>query len=382
MAPMLGVFAFAQAAPLTSLGDAMAMHVTGEAGIRSESNVLMRSSNEKSDVAYQFTPGVELDLGTAGISDVNGVISYRYHITDYSDLSDLNSRNNDLRSVISLKNADYKVTGSLSYIEMQTNQDVNIAEDNGVSSLQPGLVSRSVLDVSGYVEMSVSPKTKIGTGVGYNDQNYVNGSGYTDFSNYSMPFDVYMALTPKIDFTAGYLYRPVIVGQSDAVAATDHRVSLGLRGELMPKLTGYANIGFMKRNSRNEGMKGDSGMSLDARLNYAVSPLVNLGAKAMRDYSISPVSANTTTRTGLIINGDYKMSRMFGAGVTMGYIKTEYLDASNRTDDYLVAGLSMTYRPSEYLNVRASYTYNNNDSTAAALEYGNNILEVVASFRY
>ncbi|MFA5257594.1 MAG: outer membrane beta-barrel protein [Opitutales bacterium] len=382
LAPMLGAFVSSQAAPVISLGDEMALHITGQASIRSESNVLLRSSNTKSDVAYQYTPGIELDIGSVGITDFNGRVSYRYHIIDYQDISDLDTNNNDFTSTFVYKNASLKATAALSYVELQTNTDVDYLDGSGLYSLQPGMVSRSVVNVSGYAEMSVSAKTKIGTGISYDGQNYISGSGYSDFTSFSVPFDVYTAISPKTDVSIGYVYRPVSIGESSEVAAIDHKLSLGLRGELMPKLTGYASFGWIKRDARGAGVASKSGLSFNARLNYALSPLVDVGVRLMRDYSVSPISANTTTRTGLIFVGDYKIGRSFRAGAIMGYVKTEYLDFAGRTDDYLLAGVSMSYQPNEYLNVKASYTHNNNESSMANLDYGNNILEVVASLRY
>jgi|GEM_PF-3801100 len=380
LAPMLGAYLSMQAAPVMMLGEEMALHFTGQAAIRSESNVLLRDSNKKSDMSYRYSPGIELDLGSVGVTDFNGKICYSYNVIEYNDLNDLDSENDDFNSVFNYKNANFKVSGGLVYREVQTPQDI-LSDENSIMVLEPGLLSRSVVNANAYAEWALSAKTKLGTGVTYADQNY-SASGYSNYSSISVPVDFYYSLSAKTDLSLGYVYRPVFIGDGDSVDAVDSLLTLGLRGELMPKLTGYARFGWMGREGRSSSLSDKSGITMSASMNYEVSPLINVGTRIMRDLSFASLSGVSTIRTGLISKASYNISRQFSAGASVGYIKTEYQDNYDRDDDFIILGMSVSYHPNEYLNVTASYNHNANDSTIEASDYNNNILEVIASFRY
>ncbi|MBN1404846.1 MAG: outer membrane beta-barrel protein [Opitutales bacterium] len=380
LAPMMGVFASAQAAEPITLADGITMHITGQVTMRSESNVLLRESNEDSDLSFDYTPGLELNIGKSGVTDLNGVVSYRYHIIEFSDNHSLDSRNDDFKTNLVYSNANFVAKGHLSYVELQTNQDVAELTSGGLLTIEPGRVSRSIINASAYGEMSISPKTKIGTGISYVRQNYIESLGYNDVAKMVVPVDLYLAVSPKTDFIVGASYGSLMLGDSNSSDANDFNLNVGVRGELMPKLHGSARVGWMSRDGRS--IEDQDGISFDADLKYDLTPLSTLTLRGMRDLSASSTSSQTTTRTGIIGYADFRLASVFQAGGNLGYIKTEYEDASGRDDDYMMAGAYVGYIPNEYVNVKLSYSYKDNDSNYNSVDYNNNVLEVVASFRY
>jgi polysaccharide biosynthesis protein VpsM len=364
-----------------SLGDNVTVFVTSEAGVRYESNVLLQDSsqNEKSDTVFYYTPGIILNAGTAGVTDFNAQVMYRNKMSAYCDLHRLNTQNNDASGSFSYKDASFKVTGSASYLEAQTNTD--LTGDDAANLLQPGRIDRSIYTAGAYAETSISPKTKIGTGVNYSLQDY-SFKGYTDFSSISVPVDFYYSLTPKTDISLDYQYRPIYVGSGNSAEALDQTVGIGIRGDIMPKLTGNVRVGVTNRDYRSSSNNDDdSGLSFSGNLSYELSPLMTVGARLTRDYSISPSSGNTTLRTGAALISTYKMTETVSFGGNIAYYTTDYV-SDNRDDKYFAGGLFASYQPNEYFNLKVGYDYNVNDSNRKTGDYNDNILQVVASFRY
>jgi len=374
LVPMLGVFSATQAA--ISLGEDASLFVSASASARSESNVLLTHSNEVSDTAYTFTPGVDLTLGRPGMSDICANASYRFHFITYADNSDLNANDNEASASMSYNGASVDIKGYASYVEAQTNTQLfNIS----TWDYEPGKVDRSILNASAYSEVEVGPKTKLGVGVSYLDQNY-KLSGYTDYSTLTIPVDVYYSISPKIDLTVDGSYRFVTVGDNDEDMA-DTSLMVGIRGVITPKISGFIRAGYVSRDAKDTGLSEDSGLSFNGDLSYAINPKASLGLSLFRDLSISPVSANTTQRTGFALKGSYSISKTIALRGSVTYYTTDY-QGIDRDDDYTVAGVGATYSPNKYMTISADYNGVMNDSNVQSVDYKDNVLQVAVSVRY
>jgi hypothetical protein len=380
LAPMLGAFVSTQAATALSLGDDISLHVTGQVSLINESNVFLSEGDEISDTAYEYTPGVQLDIGKAGISDLQAQVRAACHILDYVDYSDLDSENADISASLSYRAANVKFSAGATYRESQINSDIDYI-DGAYVAYDAARIERATSNYSGYAEITLSQKTRVGGGVSFAKQDYTF-IGYNDVSNVSIPLDVYYALSAKTDVTFGYIYRPVYVGEGNAIDAKDNVVTFGLRGQLMPKLTGSARIGWMDRSvEKSSSLQDSDGVFFSASVNYAVSPLTSVGVRLVRDMSVSPLETTSMIRTGASIVANHKLSRVFFTSVNLGFVKTEY-ETGTRTDDFVKVGASITYAPNEYFDVTASFNCSNNESTGGGREYDNDVLQVIASFNY
>jgi hypothetical protein len=364
------------------IGDSVSVFVTGEMGSRFESNVLLinKDGNEKSDTVVYYTPGIVINAGKPGVTDFNSQVIYRYKVYSYSSLHALNVQDNDFNGTFSYKDSGFSVRGGFSYLEAQTNQDFN--SDQSANYLEPGRVDRSVYNGNAYAEMSVSPKFKLGTGSTYSLQDY-STAGYTDFGSIAIPFDVYYSISPKTDVSLNYEYRPIYIGGRNDHGATDQTIGVGIRGNILSKLTGYVRAGLVSREycGLYSNKDDDSGLSFSGNLSYEVSPLMNVGVRLTRDYSISPSTASTTMRTGTGIVASYSLTKTISLSGNISYYNTDYTD-STRTDNYLAGGISASYQPNEYFNFRVGYDYNMNDSNRNSSDYDDHILQVVATVRF
>lgn len=364
------------------IGDSVSVFVTGEMGTRFESNVLLmnKDGNETSDTVVYYTPGIVINAGKPGVTDFNSQVVYRYKVYSYNRLHALNVQDNDFSSTFSYKDSGFSVRGGFSYLEAQTNQDFN--SNQSADYLEPGRVDRSVYNGNAYAEMSVSPKFKLGMGSTYSLQDY-SAAGYSDFCSIAIPFDVYYSISPKTDISLDYEYRPIYIGGRNDHEATDQEIGVGIRGDLLPKLTGYMRVGLVSRDycGQLSNRDDDSGLSFSGNLSYEVSPLMNVGVRLTRDYSISPSTADTTMRTGAGIVASYNLTKTISLSGNVTYYDTDYTNAG-RTDHYFAGGIGASYQPNEYFNFRVGYDYNKNDSNRNSGDYDDHILQVVATVRF
>jgi polysaccharide biosynthesis protein VpsM len=373
--PILGALATTQAA--ISLGEDASLFVSANAGFRSESNVLLTHDGETSDTAYLFTPGVELVLGKKDVSDLSANVAYRYHVISYADDSDLDAYNNDVAAYLNYNAPSLDVKGLFSYVEAQTNTQL---WDNSISDYEPGTVDRNILNASGYAEIEFGPKTKVGIGTAYMNQRYELDT-YTDYSSISIPMDVYYSISPKLDLSVDGSYRTISVGDRNSRDVTDTSLMAGIRGSITPKITGFLRAGYVSRDAGDSGLSETSGLSMSGDLAYQINPKASMSLGLLRDLSISPVSGNTTERTGGSLRGLYSLTDTISLNARVIYYTTDYQDSS-RSDDYTVYGLGASYQPNKYVSFAANYDWASNDSDAVAADYSNDVLQVSVTIRY
>jgi polysaccharide biosynthesis protein VpsM len=156
---------------------------------------------------------------------------------------------------------------------------------------------------------------------------------------------------------------------------------VGVRGNMTPKLTGFLRAGYQTRDAGNSGLSETSGLAFSGDLAYQINPMASLSLGLLRDMSISPVSANTTMRTGGSIRGTYKVSKTVLLRASLVYYDTDYSN-STRNDGYFVGGVGATYKPNKYLSISADYNGCLNNSNVTVLDYNDNVLQVAVSVRY
>ena len=368
-----------QAAPLLSLGDSIDVFFDGGATVRHESNVLRANTNEQSDTLFIFSPGFEVIAGRPGETDFGVRVLYRHNFLTYVDMDDLDADHPDFTLELSADSAFLSYRGSVRLYETQSTASLSIVDPT------PGMVERAIKEFANYVEMELTPKSSIGTGFDYNQINYDRSSpfGYTDYSNWAIPVDLYYEVTPKMDASIGYRYRSVNVGELSPTGASqdaeDHFFNVGLRNELLPKLTGFAKVGFVRRELDVGG--SDDSFFASANLNYEVTPLLDVRLSGYRDFGVSQTGGSSTIRTGINVQGIYELSPVLSAAGTVGYAETDYRSGA-RNDDFYNLGVSLTYSPNQYFRVTGGYTYAKNSSTSSFYEFENNVLELSALFRY
>ncbi len=383
-----------QAAPLVSLGEGIDLFATGSASIRHETNVLQVPDNKEADTIYIFSPGLQLIAGQSGTTAFSGELSYQHSFLFYTEMSeddpataqdeDLNDDQGRLEGSLQISGGAVTYTGHALYYQTQTNSAPSVNANGYV----PVGIKRDHITVDNTVEVEVGPKTSVAVGGNYLSLDY-DATGYSDYSYWMIPLDLYYELSPKLDASVGYSYRSVDV---DVVNrdAKDHMVDVGLRGEILPKLQGQVKVGMISRSIDDDTAADDSDNTLHmaADVNYSATPLLTLVVQGFRDYGVAQTGGTSTVRTGASLAARYSISPVLYATGTLSYSNTDYNSISDtsanvgRTDDFYAMGAQLTYSPNDYFGVWGGYTYLTNESNRNQLDFTNNVFELGVRFSY
>ncbi len=371
--------AFLSGAPLVSFGDNLDLFINSKAGVRYETNPTLASENDddEGDAIFLFSPGVELVAGQRGVTDFSGSILYRHDFLIYAEQGELDTDNANLSATGTYSSEKLKVNSGLRFRETQTNYDLS-----GLLVDVPtvGFVKRELLSITNYADYEISNKTSIGAGLNVSTTVYKDvGASYRDYETYSVPVDFYYAVTPKMDLSVGYRYRLL---QADP-DFNDHFFNVGIHNELAPKTRGSILIGYQYRDPEEKGRDDDSGLAIEANIDYLVSPLTTLSVTVSRDYNFSGAAGSSLQQTGGHITARHSLTPVLDATGSVGLYRYEYLKPGvDREDDYFNASAGLVYKPSNNFHLTATYVYYNNDSDLRDAKFRNNVVEVSALFRY
>ncbi|MFP4202816.1 MAG: outer membrane beta-barrel protein [Opitutales bacterium] len=387
------------ASPLVSIGDTMDVYFNGSTSLRHSSNVFRDEQGEESDLYWTISPGFEINLGR-GDSDVNFNVTTRYDILRYDDLSELDAELFHIVARGSYEGSRLSLNGSAAFDEYQTaTGDANIAGD---------LIEFETTKGSVDGEYQFSPKFSFGAGASYNEKEYQTFQRFfNDRETYSFPFDVYYKWTPKVDLSAGYRYSQTEVdgraSTTEQVAGYDtekHFFNVGMRGNLLPKLTGFFKVGYTTRDSddsarsrlvfqnnqlqwQDDPIRRDSSgmLGMDANFSWATTPKFTTQLKLSRDFGASG-EGNVTENSSATLIGNYTINNYVSASGNLGYTRRDYQDNNDREDDRIDAGVALNYRPDEHWTFSTGYNYAENDSNENDQSWDEHVFHLTASLRY
>jgi len=343
------------------------LFVTGTGKASYNDNVFLVNTAKKKSFVFDEIPGLEIDDNTN--ADTKGTLTSNEDFVQYANLSNQNTELNHTDF-----NGQYSDDKLLLDLDAGFNQSAqNTRETVGV--VQKGVIVRNdVINATPNGEWTLSEKTKVGVGFNYNEDHYKT-AGFQSLTVYELPVNVYYEVAPKLSASAGYRYRD---SQIKGNNSTDNYFNVGGRGEFTPKLAGTVNVGYLER-TPSHGRK-QSAVGLEAKLDYAFSEKTAFRLGASNDFTNASTGG---TEKILSINGGVtsKLSEQFTGDVAVAYSHSRY-NGSNRADDYVEGTATLGYQYNKYLTLNASYTYRNNSSTLAGVQFKNNVASVSATVRF
>ena len=402
----------ASAAPLVSIGDNTDVFFNGSSSLRWSSNIFRDEDEEESDLSWTVSPGFEINVGR-GVSNADLSIITRYDVISYQDNDQMDTELFHIKAVGSYKTSRLNLKGSVSFDENK----LSSGENNVTNDLVEYDTSAGNLDA----EYRVSPKFSFGAGFRYQDKEYQTfGDRFADREKTSFPLDVFYELTPKLDLSLGYTYATTDTeGTSSSslsgpqeitqVVLSDyemesHFFNVGLRGYILPKLTGFFKIGYRTRNSDDSTIfstptdisnpipvigatttsstnRKDSGtLGLDADLTWTATPKLTVRLDLSRDFGVGG-EGQSTENTSADLIGIYSINNYFSASANLGYTIRDYTN-TGREDDQLNGGLRLSYSLNQHWRFSTGYTYSENDSNEANRSYEDHMVDLTAVLRY
>jgi hypothetical protein len=372
-ASLLSSAAWLQASPLFSVGDNIDVFFDGSSSLRWSSNLFNDESGEVDDLLLTVTPGVEVDF-VRGESNADLSMIARYDLLRYHDRNEVDTELAHVKAVGSYEAARLDVSASASYDENQT------ASSQG-QNLPGQLFESEVTRANVEGEYQLSPKFSFGAGLDYEDTEYVSSNtvgSFADREQISVPVDLYYELTPKVDLSLGYSRVEAEVGAARRAAYDQDTsfYSLGLRGDLLPKLNGFLKLGYRENDYTDQGMFG-----ADLDFSYAVNQKLTSFLALSRDFGVGG-AGDSTENSSVKLRANYSIDTQYSVSANLGYDLRDYQSANNREDEQYSAGVSLDYVLDQNWRLSTGYTYSENDSSQAGSSYVNHALSLSASLRY
>lgn len=353
------------AAPFLAIGDNAELFLTARTELRFEDNLFLTDSNEESDEVLEFVPGAELMFGKNSLT--KGSLAFFERFTAFSSNSELND---------TLANVVFNSNYSGAKLNLSTNASFRESNQNTRDTNGATLVNRNYTNAGVNGEYSLTEKSKLGLGVNYNDTDYKT-AGYADQEYYAIPANYFFAISSKVDLSAGVRYSETDVDAAGRDSESFY-YNVGARGKFTPKLSGKFTVGYTVRDNETGG--DDGAIGLQSGLSYAYSPKTTLSLDMSNDFETG-ADANGTENFSVTLGGRTSLTAALSANASLSYQKYDYLSI-NRTDDYIVAGLGLSYAYNEHLNFDAGYSFSENDSNLGAATFTANVFKIGANIRY
>ncbi len=400
----------AQSSPLISVGDKVDIYTNSSATARWQSNLFRDEKDEEDEFVVVLSPGLEINFGR-GVSNMDLTIFTSYDIIRYDQFDELDTETFNFDLAGSYRGARLDVDVTAFYDEEQTTGAEESIKDDDFDDL----IEFTEVGGSVFGEYVLTPKFSVKSGFRYREKSYDSYEDrFSDRDTFTIPVDVFYEMTPKFDLSVGYQYSKIDVDDRTGIKTDfktgiselskiegydyeSHFINAGVRGEILPKLTGFFKVGYRQRGSYSyniidlegppftppEKVSEDSegSLGLDADLTWQTTPKLTTRVGLSRDFGVGG-EGDVTENTEIDVNLAYAISDYLSAGGFFLYRMREFQGFADREDDEIEAGLSLSYRPNNYWTFSGGYFYYENDSDADGYSYEDNIFSLSANFRY
>ena len=351
---------------LVQVGDAISVNMDSSATYKHSSNILKTKVNEQADGIYIISPGAVVNFGKPGtILDLK--LKANYDIISYQDHSDLDINLSKVYLDGFYSPSDLSdISFSFSNVEGQTaKSDLSIVG-------APALVETSTETVSFFTSYRYSPKLSFSLGVNQLELNYETYSDQlASKKSTSIPLNLIYHYSNKLSLVYGVSLTETNIGKRKAYFSgieytqqayeTDSvYYNIGLRGTILPKLTGKFDVGY-RTLSFSTNTNDFNAFGATSALTWTLTPKLRTTLNLSRDFDAAGNgSTYRFTRGNLYtlysINNEFKLS--FNLGLTGKYFKSNPAlvgGQSGRGETLTNASLSLYYIPSQNYSFIVGY---------------------------
>lgn len=214
---------------------------------------------------------------------------------------------------------------------------------------------------------------------GYLSRRFVGNSGLSNYTDISEAIDAFYVYTSKLDLLGGYRIR---LSRTDRGRTTDHNLSLGATGGLLPKLNGLVRLGYQVRDVDYTHEKFNQA-SITTSLTWNATRKLSVIGTVSRDFSTTATAVSLDSLVGSL-RANYVITRRFqvDAGINGG--RNIFLGRNQpyRKDTFFGWDVGGAYNFNEHLRINVSYNYLHNWSTQSYSDFERNgyTLDVASRF--
>jgi hypothetical protein len=219
-------------------------------------------------------------------------------------------------------------------------------------------------------------KTSANAGIVYSNTDYQSAT-YTDWKYFEVPVNYYYSVLPKLDVSAGLRYKSNNVSGT-GIDSKEMFYNLGVRGELTPKLTSEIQVGYITLNP--DSGRNQTAFGLKANLAFALTLKSSLYLEATNQFGYS--GAGQAYKAGAVsLRFETELTNAFKLSGNVFWNTFDYT-TTTQNDDFTGGQIAGTYIFNEHAELRASYTYSDNDSNIPVQSFKNSIVSLAATFKY
>jgi hypothetical protein len=216
----------------------------------------------------------------------------------------------------------------------------------------------------------------------YLNRVYDQPTALTDLKTYTVGANLLYALTSTRDLVAGYQFRRSETSSSSAY--DDHSFTLGVAGQILPKLSGTVNAGYESRQARGNSTDGDyQGLTASGTLTWTVSRRLSVTGELSRDTSVTAGDQSVDSST-VGLTAQYTVNEKLAFLGNVGAGKNRFLNSldAGRHDEYITGGTSVKYKFNTHLDCSLAYLYDRNWSTVSDSNFTRNTVTLQLSSRW
>lgn len=328
---------------------------------------IFAEADGRGDYSVSAQAGLELKR-RAGIIAVNTTAKVDY--VRFDRFSDENSLNPSF--FLELNKTTGRTTGALTvnaFRETRSDSAVNLRTSSWNFPIALNL------------KYPVNDNFYVTSTTGYLSRSYSDTTALVNYTDYSEALDLFYVYTSKLDLVGGYRLRVATTSLDDRTV--DHWFNLGATGGLFSKLSGSVRIGYQFRKVDGSTSENFSHVNAAASLSWPITRKIFLGGSLIRDFNTIATGASVDSTSGAL-RATYVYNRKleFSAEATTGHNEFLGVNQIARRDTFFSWNLGGVYRPSEHLQIGASYSYFHNWSSFDFSDYESHGFSLDVSSRY
>ncbi len=346
--------------------------VTGELRATYDSNIY--SSNRKiDDTILFFTPGVGF-IRKAGLLRLN--VDAALEIQRFGDNSQHDGENGKFNTGLVWNDEEGKTEGSIT---------LGINRDAYANTYINDLTVLDRYTFQGNVAHWITEKFGFRLLVDVAEER-AKQAGYSDVSKQLFGADGRYLVSPKLETFAGYAFRTSATNDDPEgrtpLSTQDHRLSVGVKGELSSKINGMIRAGYMLRDFLGSTRSSQNAPFAQASIDWVAREKTSVNLTVNKDFETTAVSQsvnNFETSLGLT----QRLTEKLSVTATAGYQHASYVgDETDRTDDLLLGRLVAKYHFNDHFWGSLSATVLGNDSTLPLADYSRNTYSVSLTAKF
>lgn len=209
-----------------------------------------------------------------------------------------------------------------------------------------------------------------------------------EFSNikaYAGKFGLQWFYSEKLSFFGDYRIRQSQSSgenpfDEQSVDNLDHTLFFGAVGDLRPRVTGTAALGYQHTDA--QGAESDGNLFVaSADLLWDWRPRTRVRLNASRDVDVSPTDETVET-TSVSLELDHDIDPKITLTGMLGYRDFSFRGAGNRQDDAVFTGAGLRYVFTRYWNAGLNYDFTLNSSNTPEADFTRHLVQLFTHYSF